>query len=252
MSRSPYLNPPQTGLGDGELSRTSSLPSGMNMLDAPIQMRIHSTPRAQKRAQLWRSSVAVTNSDYYNQWRPNMVKHVAGVMPSAPSLDTISEYEMRGLCNNDSEDHFRSPLVYQQKYNHQEKDPVADPNMFRYNPTPILDPVRQTVPTPLSRPTTPQIGSVAQNRSTPQPPLSPPETSGGVSNTAFLRGSSQTIHVSAAANNQFLPIYLNPETGNVYMFEEGYYVPVPPKNAKELEKATNMNNITKPPTAVSE
>lgn len=184
---------------------------------------------------------------------PLVKVHGSGaIMPSAPSLNTISEYEMRELSDDgESNDrHFQSPLVHPRR-SQLNRDSVADPCMFRYTPTPILDPQRQTVPTPLSRPTTPQVGSAgyAQNQSTISPPTL--SNSNKVANSGFLKASSQAIHTSAAADNQFLAIFLNPETGNVYMFEDGYYVPVPSNNVKELEKATNINTLTKAPTPVS-
>ena len=253
-----YLEP------SGSLSRTSSLPSAMNTIDRPVQLRV-SSPRSHKKAQYWRNSVAITNSDYYNQWRPQISPLVVkaqggGLPPSAPSLDTISEYEMRELSDVESQGQFKSPLVYPKtsQSRTQSRNSMADPSMFRYTPTPILDPQRQTVPTPLSRPTTPQVGSAGfapnQTPTTPaivrtaSPSLTLPSP---MANSSFLKASSQAIHVSAAANNQFLPLFLNPETGNVYMFEDGYYLPVPAKNVKELEKTTNITTLTRVPTPVS-
>lgn len=229
------------GLSDDQLSRTNSMPSGMNLVDNAVQLRLTPT-RSHRKAQYLRNSVAVTNSDYYNQWRPQISPlvrlHSSGGLKPAQSLDTISEYDIE-LQASSSRD----------QWMHQSREPVvADPNMFRYTPTPILDPARQTVPAPLSRPTTPQVGSTGFS----QPPVSSFSPTGpGTNATSLLRGSSQAIHITAAATNQFLPIFLNPETGNVYMFEDGYYVPMSSKNIKELERATNMNALTTAPAPVS-
>ncbi len=245
-----------SGLSNGELSRTNSMPTGMNTIEGSVQLRLYA-PRSNKKAQYWRNSVAVTNSDYQSQWRsqlsPLVKVHGSGAIaaaPSAPSLDTISEYEMRGIGSY-SQDQFKSPLHYAKKSEERGGvgGAVADPNMFRYTPTPALDPSsRQRVSTPLSRPTTPQIGSGGFARPSSIIVTSPPPA---VANTSFLKNSSQAIHISAAASNQFLPLFLNPETGNVYMFEDGYYIPVPAKNVEELERATNINGLTKPPAPVS-
>ena len=249
------------GLSEGQLSRTNSMPSGMDSIEGPVQLRLG--PRSSKKAQYWRNSVAVTNSDYQSQWRAQLSPLVkvqgSGAIvaaPSAPSLDTISEYEMRGIGSYQ----IKSPLQYVQKS--EGRGAVADPNMFQYTPTPALDATaRQRVSTPLSRPTTPQIGSAGFARPAsmvitsppppPPPPLAQSSSAIAMANASFLKNSSQAIHISTAAANQFLPLFLNPETGNVYMFEDGYYIPVPPKNVEELEKATNLNGLTKPPTPVS-
>lgn len=238
MSSQPYPSAPYIpGRTNDQLSRTTSLPSGINTADRPVNLRL-GTSRGNKKAQLWRSLVAVTNSDYYSQWRtqisPLVKVHGSGAIkpaPSAPSLDTISEFEYEIELPD------RRPGS---------RGPIADPNMFRYTPTPMLDPARQSVPPPLSRPTTPQIGNSGF-----APIHTASLTSVGTSNNNFLRGSSQAIHITASATNQFLPLLLNPETGNVYMFEDGYYIPIPSKSVKELEKGTNANTLTRAPTPVS-
>ena len=218
-----------------QLYRTNSVPSNINTIDGALPLRFNAS-RAQKKAQTRRTSVAVTNSDYYNQWRPQMSPLVKArgsganikPAPSAPSLDTISEYDIELLDRRPGPE-------------------PADPNMFRYTPTPILDPSRQSIP---SRPTTPQIGSGGFAPIHSMSIMSPP-SSATATNINFLRGSSQAIHVTAAANNQFLPLFLNPETGNVYMFENGYYIPIPSKSVEQLERGTTAGGLTKAPTPVS-
>lgn len=262
MNHTPYRASPTQSLSNDSLSRTNSLPLGIDIIDRPVQLRLPN-PRAHRKAQNWRTSVASTNSDYYNQWRPQISplvrvhSHGSGInLPgqSAVSLDTISEfYEMQEFGDESIDDNqFKSPLVQPHRSNNRDSF-NADPSMFRYTPTPILDPQRQTVPTPLSRPTTPQVGGGGYTQNQPTIYLSsPPDGSSKVANSNFLKASSQAIHASAAANNQFLPLFLNPETGNVYMFEDGYYIPIPSKNVQELEKATNINAnaLTKAPTPV--
>lgn len=236
-----------------QLSRTSSLPSGINSPDSSVQLRSNLPSRGQKKAQQWRSSVAVMNSDYYSQWRPQTASsfpllarpRVSPLVRSlgsgvgaghggggggGPSLDTISEYD----------------IELQERRPASAREHMADPNMFRY--TPVMP--------PFSRPTTPQIGSGAGFAPIrPASVMSQHSTSAGAGATApvnidFLRESSQAIHISAAATNQFLPLFLNPETGNVYMFEDSYYIPIPSRSVKELEKGTTANALTKVPTPV--
>ena len=163
--------------------------------------------------------------------------------PSAPSLDTISEYEMRELSADETSIVDPLSTVYQKH----SKD-LADPSMFRYTSTPILDPARQRAPTPLSRPTTPQVG----NAGFVPTQISCANSSPAGTNPSLFRASSQAIHVSTAADNQFLPIFINPESGNVYMFEDGYYLPLSSSNVKTLETATNISRFTQPPIPVSD
>ena len=120
-----------------------------------------------------------------------------------------------------------SPLVVQQQH--------ADPNMFRYTPTPVLDPDRQVIPQPLSRPTTPVPPSAASSCATPPPLLSP--------STEYYRPFSVRRESSQATpdvENQFLLVFINPETGAVYMFEDGNYVPLVQQQLQQLQSSSSI------------
>ena len=239
--------------------RTSSLPGEIDErvpTASPVQLRMSSS-RSKKKAQYLRNSVAVTNSDYLTQWKPQMMQLVnsqslgssgsTGLMravPSAPSLDTISEHELVATFQPAST---LSPLVSTQKQ--------ADPNMFRYTPTPVLDPARQTVPRPPSRPITPVPPPSVLSSQATTPVLSP-----GTSTTqagqyrpfSILRESSQAIPLSSDVENQFLPVFINPQTGAVYMFEDGYYVPLVPRQLQTMEDlARAATTKAQPPASVS-
>ena len=248
-----------------QIYRTSSLPGGMNergknenelseqtQTSSPVNRR-KSTSRSKKKAQYWRNSVAVTNSDYLNQWRPQMMQLIhsqsagggggGGLMraiPSAPSLDTISEHELVAKFQPTSTSTILSPLVTNQQQ--------ADPNMFRYTPTPVQDPARQYLPRPLSRPTTPVPPSLASSRATTPAMLSPVSTSNY--DRPLRRESSQAIPLSSDVASQFLPVFVNSETGGLYMFEDGYYIPLLPHQLQTLEESAR-NAVTQPPVPVS-
>ncbi len=232
-----------------QVYRTSSLPGGIDEqvpATSSVQLRTSSS-RSRKKAQYLRNSVAVTNSDYLTQWKPQMMELVnmqslgssTGLMravPSAPSLDTISEHELVASFQPTST---LSPLTSTQQKQ-------ADPNMFRYTPTPVLDPARrETVP----RPITP----VPPSSQATTPVLSP----GGTSTTqtghyrpfSILRESSQAIPMTSDVENQFLPVFMNPQTGGVYMFEDGYYIPLVPKQLQTMEDSAR---VTQPPAPVSD
>ena len=238
---------------NSQVYRTSSLPDGIDEqvpAASPVQLRVSSS-RSRKKAQYLRNSVAVTNSEYLTQWKPQMMQLAnmqslgssTGLMravPSAPSLDTISEHE---FVSNFQPTSTFSPLTSKQQQ--------ADPNMFRYTPTPVLDPARQTVP---PRPITPVPPPSVLSSQVTTPVLSP----GGTSNTqaghyrpfSVLRESSQAIPLSSDVENQFLPVFINPQTGGVYMFEDGYYVPLVPKQLQTMEDSASV--VQRPPAPVSE
>ena len=245
-----------------QIYRTSSLPGGMNEegvnetvhISSPVQLRL-STSRLRRKAQYLRNSVAVTNSDYLNQWKPHMMHYQSpggggglGLLrptPSAPSLDTISEHEL--VADFQPKAVPLSPLVMQQQ--------LADPNMFRYTSTPVLDPPRQVIPRPLSssRPTTPVPPSVALESRPNTPPLLSPST-GYYRPFSVRRESSRAIPLSSHMENQFLPVYINPETGAVFMFEDGYYIPLVSKQIRQLQGDDESAGaaVTQPPVSVSQ
>ena len=162
-------------------------------------------------------------------------------VPSAPSLDTISEHELVANFQPSSTSTILSPLVTKQQQ--------ADPNMFRYTPTPVLDPARQSVPRPLSRPTTPVPPSLASSRATTPAVISPTATSYDPS-FSMWRDRSQAIPQSSDVENQFRPVFVNSENGGLYTLEDGYYIPLIPLQLQTLEGSAR-NAITQPPVPVS-
>ena len=171
---------------------------------------------------------------------PGVVGGLMRATPSAPSLDTISEHE---LVASFQPKKVLSPLVTRQQQ--------ADPNMFRYTPTPVLDLDRQVVPRPPSRPTTPVPPSATSSRAMSSPLLSP--NSGYYRPFPVCRESSQAIPVSSDVENQFLPVFINPETGTVYMFQDGYYVPLVKQQLQQLQVTSGSTGtaMSHPPAPVS-
>ena len=236
--------------------RTSSLPNGIDdqvsSASSTAHLRLNSSSRSRKKAQYQRNSVAVTNSDYLNQWRPQMMQLIStqstgsstGLMrtfPSAPSLDTISEHEFV--------ENFQptlSPVVSTERQQEQ-----ADPNMFRYTPTPVLDQAGQSLPKLPSRPTTPVPPSVLSSHATTS------ALSVGTSTTqpgfyrpfSIVRENSQAIPISMDGENQFLQVFISPQTGAMYMFENGYYIPLVPRRSQTVEDS-DTPMVTQPPVSV--
>ena len=236
------------------MNRTTSLPGGMDSIDGPVQLRFQ-TKGSRKRAQIIRNSIAVTNSDYYNEFRPQVFRRHSqrSTVPNAPSLDTISEYEMKAYGRKRPASMVISPLVI--------SNDNADPSMFQYTSTPILDPARQRVPTPLSRAATPSIATEAvkadisiqrSNSFRTFSPIDNPPVSRRPTSVQFEDEppSETKIPFSSDNENQFLPLYMNQESGRIYMFEDGYYFPVPPQELSDLVEGTK-SAVKQPPAPVS-
>ncbi len=71
----------------------------------------------------------------------------------------------------------------------------------------------------------------------------PPPYGTPVRHSSSLRMNSQAVPLTAATENQFLPLYISPESGQVFMFEGGYYIPVTQESVVALQ--------AKPPAPVS-
>ena len=229
------------------LSRTSSLPLGIDTVGTPgpstPPLVTHSKPGTpvqdenltparhsrlgfQNKAQQWRTSLAVTNSDYYSQWRPQIsslaMLHGSTIVrniPNAPSLDIISEDEIHndGLTSTE-----------------ENEDLVADPSMFRYTPTRILEGL------PSSRSSTPQVCATQLNRELPSTGHNVERHSG-----SFAGGPS--IH-----QKDILPLYLSTNHENVYVLRNGCYIPL--NNMKETGDSptkSDQPHLNVPPIHVS-
>ena len=212
------------------------MPTAIDTTGGPVMVRLRLpsvNSRSRQHAQYLRNSVAVTSSDYYNALRPQMLRVHKPLRPTS-ALEAISENEIATT--------FQSPC---------RPISLTDNNpgpTFRYTPTPILDPARQTVPTPLSRPTTPQFPI-----SHPSPPqVLGSQTQLGASGSLYHASSSrcstpQAIPFNATIENQLLPMFVNPQSGSVYTYEDGYYIPLPPKHVQIFQESAKVY----PPAPVS-
>ena len=245
------------------LERSNSMPNG---IDSPVQLR-HSSSRSRKKAQHLRNSVAITSSDYYNQRRPQISQLAVVQQTHSPRRSVTSP--LHPITEHDSDDYYsrgdqRSSLIID--LHDLNGLQMTDSRLFRYRSTGSLGPST-------SRPTTPQVSnpqvsklkrnssmtsstssisragsvsSLCDGTYTP-PPGTPPRSRRPFS---VLKMSSQAIPLSSSTENQFLPLYINPESGFVYMFEVGYYIPLSPENVQTLQNTTRVS-ITQPPIPVS-
>ncbi len=220
---------------------------------SPVTFRVLSSGSRRKQAQNIRNSVAITSSDYYNSRRPQLalLQLPSGYRAhSVQALDTISEYE---AC-----DSFQSEL-----------DGQNGP-LFRYTPNSVRDPSRQDVPRPLSRTGSSSMTSLPGSSRPTSPtvplPTSPPSRPSPLTTNAL---KMPTIQVQAQADSlprahtptgrpmplggipftgsteeQFQTLYLNRQSGRLYMLESGCYTPL-------SEKQLNALKCNQPPAAVS-
>lgn len=203
--------------------------SASEVLEASSTYRLRSKPR--QKARDVRHYVADSSSDYYTSRRPqsmvlnSQVPAYSILQPttSVPALTTISENEMLNHSSPRPHDYDGYP-----------EDGVFFPErtntpLFRYTPTPVMEPT-----TPLSRPTTPQV----------QPRAMTPQVLGGGTPLPGHNGRDNPtpvpIHSSEPVTREFVPLYLNPQTGQVYSHDDGFFMPV--ANQDEL--------LAKPPKPV--
>lgn len=236
-------------------------------MDAPVTVQLrNASSRSRRKAQLQRNSVAITSSDYYNQRRPQISQlavvqqtHVPLRTTTAP-LHPITEND---TAEKDSYINKRSSMVAD--LHDLNGVQITDSRLFRYRSNPSL------APAPTSRPTTPQVTnphldkvkrhsslhssmssinradsflSLNDGVCTPQP-MGTPQS--GAHSLSALRMNSQAVPLMASNENQFLPLYINAESGLVYMFENGYYIPLTAESMKIFQEKA----VTKPPVPVS-
>ena len=263
-----HLSIPGNSKSDSKraLERSNSLPDGIN---SPVQLR-HTSSRSRKKAQNLRNSVAITSSDYYNQRRPQISQLAVVQQTHSPQRSVTSP--LHPITEHDSDDDYY-PLSRRDRRSSLIIDlhdlnglQMTDSRLFRYRSTSSLEPTTSRPTTPQA--TNPQISKLKRNSSltsstssisragsmsslcdgacTP-PPGTPPTRRRPFS---VLKMSSQAIPLSSSTENQFLPLYLNPESGFVYMFEEGYYIPLSPENIQTLQNSARVS-VTQPPIPVS-
>lgn len=261
-----HLSVPGNSIQDTRtvLERSNSLP---NEINAPVKLR-HTSSRSKKKAQDLRNSVAITNSDYYNQRRQQISqlavvqRNYSVVPPGAFPLHPISEDDSD---NEYTQEQRCTSLIMD--LHHLNGLEMPDSRLFRYGSTSSLGPTTSGPST--SRVSNPQVrklkhqpsfasstSSISQMGSMSSlcgdgACASSPSGSPQLRQRSFsiLKMSSHAIPFSSAAENQFLPLYINPETQCVYMFENGYYVPLSPENNQSLQNVAKMS-VTQPPIPV--
>ncbi len=220
------------------LSRSPSLPDEIH---APVTVQLRNTSsRSRRKAQLQRNSVAVTSSDYYNQRRPQTVSQLAVKQQlHAPLRTTTGPQPLHPITENEKEEYMSKRSSMVADLHELNGLQITDSRLFRYHSNSSLTGTT-------SRPTTPQITNPQLGRLKRQPSNASSINSLGradsmlsltdgsytlpsstpMRQSSFLRMNQQAVPLTAATENQFLPLYINPDSGQVFMFEGGYYIPV--------------------------
>ena len=180
-----------------------------------------------------RQFLADSTSDYYTSRRPQSM-FLNSQAPVYSSLQPASSVSALGtISENEMWDH---TLTRPHAHNWAPEEIPSYPErsntpLFRYTPTPVME-----MAAPLSRPTTPQV--LGQQRAmTPQilgEGIFLDDCDGRATPTAV------SIHSSEQVTREFVPLFLNPQNGQVYSRDDGFFVPI--SNQDEL--------LAKPPKPV--
>lgn len=184
-----------------------------------------------------RYSIADSSSDYYNNRRPQSMSLSSQIpafsnLQSASSvsgLGTISENE--ALCGSPHRP-FSSQTVRESIFVEPPETPI-----FNYNPT-ALPLVEASTPTRVSTSGHQRHARLSQTLSNQGPQTT--ESGNHRVNGCADSSTAGPIHTSEPVVQEFVPIYLNPHTGQMYSHSRNYFRPI-----------TGMNDlITSPPKPV--
>ena len=198
--------------------------------------------RNKQRSRDLRHSMADSRSDYYNNRRPQSVSLGAQIpaftiihsASSVSALGTISENE--AMCGS-------SPHIVFTHDSDRESifaDPPETP-IFNYNPTSSVAKVdKRSKDSPYQKHQRVSRTSLSVDPQVTSPghePLSRIRSNGFVN----VPTTTTPIHASEPITQEFVPLYLNPLTGQMYSHNQDYFRPISSPNEV----------ITRPPKPVS-
>lgn len=179
--------------------------------------------KAKHRAKDLRHSIADSSSDYYNNRRPQSMSLSSQIpafsnLQSASSisaLGTISENE--ALCGSP-----HTPFNSQTGRDSIFAEPPETP-IFNYNPT-ALPLVESSTPTRVHSSAPQRHARLSQTLSNQGPQMTGSENHrvNGYSDSP----TAAPIHTSEPVVQEFVPIYLNPHTGQMYSQSHDYFRPI--------------------------
>lgn len=196
--------------------------------------------RNKQRTKDLRYSIADSRSDYYNNRRPQSVSLGAQIpaftavhsASSASALGTISENE--AMCGSSLQIAFTHDSDRESIF----ADPPETP-IFNYNPTSSVAKVhKRSKDSPHQRVSRTSLSVDPQVTSPGHEPLSRTRSNGYVN----VPTTTAPIHASEPITQEFVPLYLNPLTGQMYSHNQDYFRPISSPNEV----------ITKPPKPVCE
>ncbi len=255
----PHISVPGNSEEDAKrsLSRCTSLP---NDIDATVTVQLRNTSsRSRRKAQLQRNSVAITSSDYYNQRRPQVSQLAVKQQLHVPLRTTTAPQSLHPITESEKEEYMNKRSSMVADIHDLNGLQITDARLFRY---------RSNSSIAISRPTTPQITIPQVGRIKRHPSNASTINSIGRADSMLsltdshytpspgtplrqlssLKMNPQAVPLTAATEHQFLPLYINAESGQMYMFEDGYYVPITHDNMITFQEMS----INKPPIPVSQ
>lgn len=252
----PHINVPGNSEEDAmrSLSRCTSLPDDV---DAPVKVQLRNTSSRSRKAQLQRNSVAITSSDYYNQRRPQLSQLAVKQQLHIPLRTTTTPQSLHPITESEKEEYINKRSSMVADLHDLNGLQITDTRLFRYRSNPSIATSRPTTPQITNpqidrikrHPSNASIYSIGRSDSMLSLTDGPYTPSPGTPLREFssLKMSPQAVPLSAATENQFLPLYINAESGQMCMFEDGYYIPITHDNMIAFQELS----INKPPVPVS-
>lgn len=192
--------------------------------------------KAKHRAKDIRHSIADSRSDYYNNRRPQSMS-LSSQIPAFSNLQSASSVLALGTISENealrSSPH--TPFSSQTGRDSIFAEPPETP-IFNYNPT-SLPSVEASTPTRVSSSAHQQQARLSQTSFNQGPQMT-----GSGNRTPNGYADSHTtapVHVSELVAQEFVPIYLNPHTGQMYSHSHNYFRPI-----------AGINDIITPPKPV--
>ena len=206
--------------------------------------------RSRQRSRGLQRSLADSRSDYYNNRRPQSIS-LSSQIPAHSALHSTSSTSALGTISETNATHGLSSNAQFSTDSFFAEPP--DTPLFHYNPTLSL--------TELATPT--RTGSFRHSRLSRTCSNQAPVTAGaghrqlnGANSNGYTEPPSAAaapsmIHVSEPITAEFVPLYLNPVTGQMYSHNQDYFRPISSPNELLAAPPKPVRSQLQPPRSTS-